>query len=121
MPGSESVGVAVIGAGRAGMIHARNFASGSISGARLTAIAEPVDGPRRKARRELQIARAYSDYRQVLGDAATDAVVVATPSAYHGDVVVAAAQAGKHVLCEKPMAMHAAECDAMLAAVEQAA
>ena len=120
MSGSESVGVAVIGVGRAGMIHARNFASGSIAGARLVAVAEPAEDARRKACRELQVGRAYSDYREVLSDATTDAIVVASPSAYHCEIVVAAAQAGKHILCEKPMAMNAAECDKMLAAVEQA-
>ena len=60
------------------------------------------------------------DYRDALRDGAVDAVVVATPSAWHCEIVVAAAQAGKHVLCEKPMAMHAAECDRMLDATGQA-
>ena len=120
MTGSSHVGIAVIGAGRAGMIHARNFASGRVADARLAALAEPVDAARQRASRELQPARACSDYRQLLADPDVDAVVVATPSAYHCEIVVAAAQAGKHVLCEKPMAMNAAECDAMLSAVEQA-
>ena len=45
--------------------------------------------------------------------------MVATPSEYHCEIVVAAARAGKHILCEKPMAMNAAECDEMLAAVDR--
>jgi len=120
MTGSLQLGIAVIGAGRAGMIHARNFASGRVADARLMTIAEPVEETLQKACRELQIARGSTDYRAVLDDSAVDAVVVATPSAYHCEIVIAAAQAGKHILCEKPMAMNVAECDAMLAAVDQA-
>lgn len=120
MAGPASVGIAVVGAGRAGMIHARNFASGSIADAELVAIAEPVEEALDKVCRELPIRRACSDYREVLADSTIDAIVVAAPSAYHCDIVVAAARAGKHILCEKPMAMNAAECDAMLAAVERA-
>ena len=47
-------------------------------------------------------------------------MVVATPSVLHRDVVVEAARLGKHVLCEKPMAMDVSECREMLGAVEQA-
>ena len=119
MASSSHLAVAVIGAGRAGMIHARNFASARIPGARLVAVVEPVEDALQKARHELQITRGCPDYRAVLCDPTVDAVVVATPSAYHCEIVVAAAQAGKHILCEKPMAMNAAECDAMLAAVEK--
>lgn len=102
------------------MIHARNFVSGGIAGSRLVAIAEPADDVRIQACKGLQISQCCSDYRSVLDDSSVGAVVVATPSAYHCEIVVAAAQAGKHILCEKPMAMNAAECDAMLAAVERA-
>ena len=45
--------------------------------------------------------------------------MVVTPTDYHKDIVVAAAEAGKHILCEKPMAMNVAECDEMIAAVEK--
>jgi myo-inositol 2-dehydrogenase/D-chiro-inositol 1-dehydrogenase/scyllo-inositol 2-dehydrogenase (NAD+) len=102
------------------MIHARNFAAGRVPGARLTMLVDPVAGARQAACAELQLERASDDYRDALRDGAVDAVVVATPSASHCEIVVAAAQAGKHVLCEKPMAMHAAECDRMLAATGQA-
>ncbi len=63
---------------------------------------------------------AYADYHEALADPAVDAVVVAAPSDHHCAIVIATAQAGKHVLCQKPMAMNVAECDAMLAAVEKA-
>ena len=120
MADASQLGIAVIGAGRAGMIHARNFAAGRIPGAGLTLLVEPLAASRRVACEELRLERACADYREALRDPAVDAVIVATPSALHCEIVVAAAQAGKHVLCEKPMAMNAAECDRMLAAIEQA-
>ncbi len=49
-----------------------------------------------------------------------DAVVVCTPTGYHPDAVIAAARAGKHVLCEKPMAMTVAKCEEMAAACDEA-
>ncbi len=50
-----------------------------------------------------------------------DAVVVCTPTGFHKEAVLAAAAAGKHVLCEKPMAMTVADCEAMEAACREAA
>jgi myo-inositol 2-dehydrogenase/D-chiro-inositol 1-dehydrogenase/scyllo-inositol 2-dehydrogenase (NAD+) len=116
---NRSLGIAVIGSGRAGMIHARNFASG-LEGARLVAMVDPIPAAREAALRELGIDKGYPDYRQALADRAVDAVVVVTPTAYHREIVVAAAEAGKNVLCEKPMAMTADECSAMIAACESA-
>jgi predicted dehydrogenase len=114
------LGVCVIGTGRAGMIHARNFSFGRVPEAALVAIVEPAEPARQAACRELRLEQVYADYRQALADPAVDAVVVATPSEHHCSIVVAAARAGKHILCEKPMAMNARQCDEMLAAVDQA-
>jgi len=116
---SSCIGICVIGAGRAGMIHARNFASGRIANARLIAIVEPLEEARRTSCRQLRLEQAYANYDEALTSPSVDAVVVATPSARHCEIVIAAAQAGKHIFCEKPMAMNVAECDAMLAAVDQ--
>ncbi len=116
MKGS-SIGIAVIGAGRAGMIHARNFASG-IGGARLVAMVDPFNGARATALAELGIDLGYANYREALADPRIDAVVVVTPTVFHHDIVLAAAAAGKHILCEKPMAMNAEECREMTAACE---
>lgn len=62
----------------------------------------------------------HADYREVLARADVDVVTIAAPHNWHAPMTLAAAAAGKHVWCEKPMARTAAECDAMLAACEQA-
>src|SRR5216117_940777 len=60
--------------------------------------------------------RWYADWHELLVDADIDAVYIATPVHLHAPQTLAAAEAGKHVLCEKPMAMDAVECDRMIAA-----
>lgn len=60
--------------------------------------------------------RWYADWRELLLDHEIDAVYVATPVHLHAEQTIAAAEAGKHVLCEKPMALNVAECDRMIAA-----
>ncbi len=63
---------------------------------------------------------ACGDWRAMLDDKAVDAILVATPHHLHTEIVLAAAQAGKHVLVEKPMAPTLAECEAMIAAATAA-
>lgn len=62
--------------------------------------------------------RWYARWQDLLRDDGVDAVYIGTPVNLHAEVCVAAAEAGKHVLCEKPMAMDVAECDRMIAAAE---
>lgn len=58
------------------------------------------------------------DWREVLDDPAIDAVDVCLPTDLHREVVLAAFEAGKHVLCEKPMALNTADCDVMMQAAQ---
>src|SRR5258708_940064 len=60
--------------------------------------------------------RWYADWRELVRDPEIDAVYVATPVRLHVEHTVAAAEAGKHVLCEKPMALDVAGCERMIAA-----
>jgi scyllo-inositol 2-dehydrogenase (NAD+) len=113
------VGIGLIGCGRAGRVHGRNFA-GRISGARLVAVADSDREASSTAGRDFGVARCSTDYRDVIGDPAVDAVVVVTPTSLHYDIVIEAAAAGKHVLCEKPMALTVAQCRSMIEAVERA-
>lgn len=69
--------------------------------------------------REFGARRGYSEWQQLLIDYEIDAIYVATPVHLHAEQVVAAAERGKHVLCEKPMALDVAECDRMIAACRE--
>jgi predicted dehydrogenase len=60
--------------------------------------------------------RSYADWRELVRDEELDAVYVATPVRLHAEQAVAAAEAGKHVLCEKPMALDPASCERMIGA-----
>lgn len=66
--------------------------------------------------REFGARRWSSDWHDFLMDYEIDAIYVATPVHLHAEQTVAAAERGKHVLCEKPMALNVAECDRMIAA-----
>jgi predicted dehydrogenase len=58
----------------------------------------------------------HADWKDLIAGEEIDAVYIATPVNLHAEQTIAAAEAGKHVLCEKPMAMDTAECDLMIAA-----
>jgi myo-inositol 2-dehydrogenase/D-chiro-inositol 1-dehydrogenase/scyllo-inositol 2-dehydrogenase (NAD+) len=116
---SSSLGIGIIGSGRAGMIHARNFAR-LVPGAHVAAVTDPVAEARESAGRELGGATAHPDFQTLLDDPAVRAVVIAAPTALHREIAVAAARAGKHIFCEKPMAMNSDECRAMIDAADQA-
>ena len=93
--------LAVLGCGRMGELHAETVAR-RLPGVRLAAVVDPdLDAARRLADR--LGSRAYAAVPDV------DAVVIAAPAAAHGDLVVAAARAGRHVFCEKPMGRTPAE------------
>ena len=70
--------------------------------------------------REVGARRWFPSWRDLVADPEIDAVYVATPVRFHAEQTIAAAAAGKHVLCEKPMAMSLAECDRMIAACRAA-
>ncbi len=91
-------------------------------GLRDSSICELVAVSRAKAElaesfaREFGARRWYADWREMLADTEIDAIYVATPVHLHAEQTIAAAEAGKHVLCEKPMALNVADCDRMIAA-----
>ena len=62
---------------------------------------------------------ACADYNEMMGDGEIDAVTVATPNALHAPVAIAAFEAGKHVMCEKPIATNAEEGKAMVEAAKK--
>ena len=108
--------VAILGAGFFGEQHARAIAA--VPGLRLTAVSDCDEGLARRLADRYGGA-AGSDWRQLLADAAIDIVVIATPHELHMPMAIAAAQAGKHILLEKPMGRTLAECTAILEAADR--
>lgn len=113
--GRTRIGVCLIGAGRAGMIHGINFRK-SVSNADLVAVVDPFEETALKACKALEIDKYYTDYKRALEDVSVDAVVIVTPTIFHKDIAINAAYAGKHIFCEKPMAMNEDECEQMIVA-----
>ena len=72
-----------------------------------------------KAASQFNIPQIYSDYHQLLADGEIDAVSVTTPNAFHIGPTIDALKAGKHVLCEKPLAMNADEAKKMCRAAKE--
>ncbi len=67
----------------------------------------------------LENVRAYASPDEVIADPDVDAIIIALPSGLHADVSTAALRGGKHVLCEKPMALRPADCDLMIKSADE--
>ena len=89
-------------------------------GARLNAVLSSTAANAERYCASHSVARGYTDIRAFLADDAIDVVWIASPNHLHKDQAIAALKAGKHVLCEKPMAMNQAECRAMIRAAKRA-
>jgi predicted dehydrogenase len=114
---SNIVRVGIAGLGRSGWhIHADALATmpGSY---KVVAVVDPSAERSREAVERFGC-RAYESYEQFVIDPSIDMIIVATPSHLHVDHVLAALHAGKHVVCEKPMAGSLKEADRLIRAVE---
>lgn len=85
----------------------------------IVAVADVFEKTAQAAAEKFNVPNIYTDYEKMLKTEELDAVSVCTPNFMHKDAAVAALKAGKHVLVEKPMAMNAKECDAMLKAAKE--
>lgn len=111
--------IGVIGLGRMGQVYAYHAAR-QIDQARLVAVADPRAEVTVEFSSKVDGVVVYDDYRALLAQRDLDGVIVASPTHTHREVVIAAAQAGKAIFCEKPTALTLAATDEMLAAVSQA-
>ncbi len=119
MTTSDCVRFGVIGAGRIGKLHAANLAA-RLERAEVAGIADIDLAAAQATARQWRIPRAESDYRRLLDDPAITAVAICSATDTHAAIVVAAAEAGKHIFCEKPIDFDLARIDAALAAVARA-
>ena len=114
---NEPVTVALIGCGWAGEQHARAF---DRCGGRVLWLVDSVPARAEALRAGRDDVRVATDYRQALGDPAVIAVDICLPHNLHAPVAIEAARAGKHILCEKPLAHSLEAADRMIAAADQA-
>jgi myo-inositol 2-dehydrogenase/D-chiro-inositol 1-dehydrogenase len=111
--------VGIIGAGRIGKVHAGTVAQWA-PGARLIGVAD-VELERAQTLAQAHcLPVATSDYRELLANKDIDAVLICSGTDTHAQFIREAAQAGKHIFCEKPIALDLREIDDTLAVVEQA-
>ncbi|MFQ5795691.1 MAG: inositol 2-dehydrogenase [Candidatus Bipolaricaulia bacterium] len=115
----QQLNVGVIGLGRIGGIHAESLAN-RIPRARLAAVADLRTDLAERVAAQYGVERWYNDYRPLLDDRRIEAVLITTPTSTHKEMIVAAAQAGKQIFCEKPIALTLEETDAALDAVKRA-
>ena len=97
----KTVKLGLIGAGGISQAHCRTMAS--IEGAEIIAVSDLVQANLDRAKENWGISKTFNDYNEMLEMDELEAVLVCTPTGVHGAPTVAALNAGKHVLCEKPM------------------
>jgi len=113
------IGIGIIGTGMWANTHAR--ACNANPHTEIVGLAEVREGAAEAFAKTHNInVPIFTDYRDLLKVDGLDAIIIATPNNVHAPVSIAAAEAGKHILCQKPMATTLADVKAMVAAVEKA-
>jgi predicted dehydrogenase len=113
----KRVSIGIIGCGGLGLTHAKCLEG--IAGAKLTAYADVLEEAAETMLHKFGGSYATSDNARVLEDTSIDAVYICTRHDSHAPLAVAAAQAGKHILIEKPLALSIEECEAVADAVSR--
>jgi myo-inositol 2-dehydrogenase/D-chiro-inositol 1-dehydrogenase len=116
---SKILQVGLIGAGRIGQVHASTIAY-RVNRAQLAAVTDPIPSAAQAVAERFRVPKIAADYREIVADTGIDAVMICTPTATHAEIIIAAAQAGKQIFCEKPVALNLKDTDVALNAVDRA-
>ena len=108
-----SIKVGIVGAGGMARYHIAGFING---GAEVVAIADASVAVAEEAAATYEIPTVHGSVDDLLADSSVDAVSIIVPNKFHAPLSIQALQAGKHVFCEKPPALNAAEVQQMIAA-----
>ncbi|MFZ1941002.1 MAG: inositol 2-dehydrogenase [Terracidiphilus sp.] len=111
--------IGILGAGRIGRVHAETLAF-RLPEAEIAAITDINREAAEALAARCSIPRVVSSADDILGDKAIDAVLICTSTDTHADLIVRAARAGKHIFCEKPIALELDKIDTALAAAKAA-
>lgn len=114
----DRLNIGLIGTGRIGSLHTRNLVR-RIPEANLSAVCDIRLDVARSVAEELGIRRVVRDYRELLAEKEIEAVVIASSTDTHAFMIKDAALAGKHIFCEKPLALNLQDIDEALAVVDR--
>lgn len=112
------INVCLIGCGRAGLIHAKNINT-QIDNASLVAICDPSEDSLNRMKKELGEISTFKNYKKAIEVKDIDAIIIATPTEFHKEIAIYAAEHGKHIFCEKPMASTEQECEEIIQATQK--
>jgi len=115
----DKLNVGVIGVGRIGRLHARNLKY-LVPGAKLLAVADIFEKSAKEVASQLEIPIAEKDYRVLLENKDIDAVAICSSTDTHAQIISESAEVGKHIFCEKPIALDLNKIDQALIAVKKA-
>ena len=115
---SSRIRVCLVGAGRAGKVHANSLVN-HVPAASVVGIVDPEPEALRSTGDQFGIDPRFDSLEAALDNIEFEAVVITTPTFTHHPIALLAADAGKHILLEKPMALTLAECDHIMLAAER--
>lgn len=114
---SKTLNWAIIGCGVISESHLDAIIS--LKHTKLYAVCDIIEERAKEKQEKYHAEKLYTDYKEMLSDPAVDVVSICTPSGMHAEMAIAAANAGKHIFCEKPMDVTAAKMDAMIESIEK--
>jgi len=111
--------VGIIGAGRIGSLHAKSITY-NVPSAKILGITDVNKEGIAELAEKLGIEKIYADYKEMLADKEIDAVLICSSTDTHADIAIDAANAGKHIFCEKPVDLTPEKVQAVIEAVKKA-
>ncbi|MBI3537701.1 MAG: inositol 2-dehydrogenase [Chloroflexi bacterium] len=111
--------IGIIGAGRIARVHTANLAQ-RIPEANVVAVADIIPQVAKKLAADFRIPAWHNNHRAIIDDKNIDAVMICSSTDTHAQMIIEAARAGKHIFCEKPIALELTRIDAALDAVKKA-
>jgi len=99
----KRVRIGVVGIGNMGKAHARSIFLANIEGMCLTAVCDSNDDEAVYCEENMQGVTFFSNYNEMFDSGLVDAVIIAVPHKYHGDIAIAALEKGLHIVVEKPI------------------
>ena len=115
----KQLNIGIIGAGRIGKVHMQSITY-NVPSARVLGITDVFKDGLQELADKYGIPKVYNDYKEMLADEEIDAVLVCSSTDTHADISIEAAEAGKHIFCEKPVDLTPEKVKAVIAAVEKA-